>query len=92
MVELDRWLVGHVLNPAHALFGETDYLLREDSTITDRALYQSVLAAIAGGQITPGGIAASPGRDARSLWTCCGQVVSSADPRMSSPGGGRSTR
>lgn len=68
MVELDRWLVEHVLNPAHALFGETDYLLREDPTITDRALYQSVLAAIAGGQTTPGGIAATLGRDARSLW------------------------
>lgn len=66
--ELDRWLIGHVLNPAHALFGETDYLLREDPTITDRALYQSVLAAIAGGQTTPGGIAAALGRDARSLW------------------------
>lgn len=67
MMELDRWLVGHVLNPAHALFGETDYLLREDPTITDRALYQSVLAVIAGGHTTPGEIAAALGRDARSL-------------------------
>ncbi|MGH7512057.1 MAG: AAA family ATPase, partial [Gemmatimonadales bacterium] len=65
---LDHWLIGHVLNPAHALFGETDYLLREDPTITDRALYQSVLTAIAGGKTTPGGIAAVLGRDARSLW------------------------
>ncbi|MGQ0776639.1 MAG: AAA family ATPase [Pseudonocardiales bacterium] len=66
--ELDHWLAGHVLNPAHALFSETDYLLREDPTITDRALYQSVLAGIANGHNTPGGITAALGRDARSLW------------------------
>ena len=68
MTELDEWLGAHVLNPAHALFGETDYLLREDPRITDRALYQSVLAAISAGDTTPAAIAGSLGRDARGLW------------------------
>lgn len=65
---LDHWLQDHLLNPAHALFGETEHLLREDPRITDRALYQSVLAAVAGGETAPSGIASVLGRDARSLW------------------------
>jgi len=36
------WLAGNALNPAHALFDETDYLLREDPRIRDKALYNSV--------------------------------------------------
>ncbi len=68
LAELDRWLQSSVLNPAHALFGEADYLLREDPRVTDRALYQSVLAAVAGGASRPAAIAAVLGRDARSLW------------------------
>jgi hypothetical protein len=32
--ELDDWLAATVLNPAHALFGEADYLLREDPPAT----------------------------------------------------------
>lgn len=67
LVELDEWLAATVLNPAHALFGETAYLLREDPRITDRALYQSVLAAIAAGETSPGAIANVLGREARSL-------------------------
>lgn len=65
--QLDRWLQTNVLNPAHALFGETDHLLREDPRVTDRALYHSVLAAVAGGATTPAKIAAALGRDARSM-------------------------
>ena len=60
-------LASTVLNPAHALFGEASYLLREDPRITDRALYHSVLAAIAGGARTTTAIGAAIGRDARSL-------------------------
>ena len=65
--ELDGWLAATVLNPAHALFGEADYLLREDPRITDRALYHSVLGAVAAGSSTPAAIGAALGRDARSL-------------------------
>ena len=65
--ELDGWLAATVLNPAHALFGEADYLLREDPRITDRALYHSVLGAVAAGSTTPAAIGAALGRDARSL-------------------------
>lgn len=68
LAELDSWLEKHVLNPSHALFSETEHLLREDPRITDRALYQSVLAAIAAGETTPGAMANVLGRDARSLW------------------------
>jgi DNA-binding transcriptional ArsR family regulator len=50
------------LDPASALFRETDYLLAEEPTITDRALYHSVLAAIADGHHTQSGIAAALGR------------------------------
>jgi uncharacterized protein len=64
---LGRWLAGHVLNPSHALFGEADYLLREDPRVTDRALYHSVLTAIAGGAGTPSRIGAVIGRQAQSL-------------------------
>ncbi|WP_322780413.1 ATP-binding protein [Frankia sp. Cas4] len=67
MAELDDLLVSTVLNPSHALFGETAYLLREDPRITERALYYSVLAAIAGGATTPSKIAAVLGRAQRSL-------------------------
>jgi AAA+ ATPase superfamily predicted ATPase len=66
--ELDAWLAQYLLNPSHALFAETDHLLREDPRIVDRALYQSVLAAVAAGETTPGAIANVLGRDARSLW------------------------
>jgi hypothetical protein len=56
-----------LLNPSHALFGEAAYLLREDPRVTDRAMYHSVLSAIAGGARSPAAIGAVIGRDARSL-------------------------
>jgi uncharacterized protein len=62
-----EWLAGTVLNPSHALFGEAGYLLREDPRVTDRAVYQSVLAAVAAGVTTPRRIAERVGRDERSL-------------------------
>lgn len=65
--DVDRLLAATVLNPAHALFSEAGYLLREDPRVTDRALYHSVLAAIAAGQRTPTAIGGVAGRDARSL-------------------------
>jgi len=65
--ELDDLLLDTVCNPSHALFGEPAYLLREDPRVTDRALYHSVLAAIAAGATTPAKVAAALGRDQRSL-------------------------
>lgn len=59
---LERWLSGNVLNPSHALFREADYLLTEDTSMTDRALYRSIFSAIAGGEATKGGVAKSLGR------------------------------
>lgn len=65
--ELGHWLGGNVLNPSHALFGEAGYLLREDPRVTDRAVYQSLLTAVAAGATTPRKIAERVGRDERSL-------------------------
>lgn len=44
------WLERTLLNPAHALFDETGYLLREDPRISDKALYNTILSAIASGR------------------------------------------
>jgi hypothetical protein len=56
-----------VLNPSSALFREADYLLTEDPAISDRALYQSVLAAIAEGYNTRSAIGGVLGRDDTAL-------------------------
>ncbi|MGE5746553.1 MAG: AAA family ATPase, partial [Solirubrobacterales bacterium] len=61
------WLGNHVFHPARPMLTEVDYLLREDPRITDRALYQSVLSAIAGGAGTPTKIGAVLGRPDKSL-------------------------
>ncbi len=61
------WLAAGVLNPAHAMFREADYLLTEDPAMTDRALYQSVLAAIAGGRHTRNAIGSLLQRDDAAL-------------------------
>lgn len=52
VAEFEAWLFEGVLNPSTALFREAEYLLTEDPAIADRALYQSVLAAIAEGRRT----------------------------------------
>lgn len=65
--ELEALILQTVCNPSHALFTEPAYLLREDPRIRDRALYFSVLSAIAGGAKTPSKVGAEIGREARSL-------------------------
>lgn len=65
--EFESWLLEGLLNPSSALFREADYLLTEDPAISDRALYQSVLAAIAQGRTTRSGIGADLGRDDSAL-------------------------
>ncbi len=60
--DFDSWVVRTVLNPQTPLFREARYLLAEESDIRDPALYHSVLAAIASGSSTNGGIASYIGR------------------------------
>ncbi|MEZ0074931.1 ATP-binding protein [Planotetraspora sp. GP83] len=62
LADFDSWVIRTVLNPQKPLFREARYLLAEESDIRDPALYHSVLAAIAGGNTTNGGIASYVGR------------------------------
>jgi hypothetical protein len=55
--DFDSWVVRTVLNPARPLFREARYLLAEEPDLRDTSLYHSVLAAIAEGNATRGGIA-----------------------------------
>ena len=63
----DRWVVDAVINPAAALSNEHAYLLGEDGRVTDRAIYASVMRAIAEGDHRPSRIAARVGRAQTSL-------------------------
>ena len=65
--DLGRWLGTNVLNPNHALYREDDYLVQEERTITDRALYGAILRAIASGVSTQTELAARLGRSRESL-------------------------
>ncbi len=56
------WLCRTVLSPLSPLFREARYLLAEEADIRDTALYHSVLAAVAAGNSTRGGIASYIGR------------------------------
>lgn len=67
VADFPAWLARGVLNPSHALFRETDYLLAEEPGLTDRAIYQSALAAIAAGRTTPGAVAGALGRPETSV-------------------------
>jgi AAA+ ATPase superfamily predicted ATPase len=62
LADFDDWVIRTVLNPQTPLFREARYLLAEESDIRDPALYHSVLAAIANGNTTNGGIANYIGR------------------------------
>lgn len=65
--DFDEWVVRAVLNPARPLFREARYLLAEDPDLRDTALYHSVLAAVADGNASRGGIAGYIGRKANDL-------------------------
>ncbi len=60
--EFGDWLCRTVLSPLSPLFREARYLLAEEADIRDTALYHSVLAAVAAGNSTRGGIASYIGR------------------------------
>ncbi len=67
LADFDRWVLRTVLNPATPLFREARYLLEEEPGIRDIALYHSVLAAVANGNGTRGGIASYIGRKAADI-------------------------
>ena len=55
--DFEDWLATGILNPSHALFREAEYLLAEDPTLVDRAVYRSIIGAIARGESTRRGVA-----------------------------------
>ncbi|MFD0329111.1 ATP-binding protein [Streptacidiphilus monticola] len=57
IADFDAWVVDNVLDRFSPLFREARYLLAEEPDIRDKALYHSVLAAVAEGNNTRGGIA-----------------------------------
>ncbi|WP_454195529.1 AAA family ATPase [Nocardia sp. Marseille-Q1738] len=65
--DFDNWVVRTVLNPASPLFREARYLLSEEPGLRDPGLYHSVLAAVAHGNATSGGIASYVGRKASDI-------------------------
>jgi uncharacterized protein len=65
--DFDAWVIRTVLNPETPLFREGRYLLAEEPDMRDGALYHSVLAAVAEGNATRGGIANYVGRKATDI-------------------------
>ncbi|MBB6351588.1 ATP-binding protein [Nonomuraea muscovyensis] len=65
--DFDAWVQRTVLDPGTPLFREARYLLEEETDVRDSALYHSVLAAVATGNGTRGGIAGYIGRKAADI-------------------------
>jgi uncharacterized protein len=65
--DFDSWVVRTVLNPETPLFREGRYLLAEEPDLRDGALYHSVLAAVADGNTTRGGISSYLARKATDI-------------------------
>jgi hypothetical protein len=65
--DFDDWVIRTVLNPQTPLFREARYLLAEETEIRDPSLYHSVLAAVAEGNATSGGIASFIGRKSNEV-------------------------
>ncbi|WP_248506068.1 ATP-binding protein [Streptomyces sp. D2-8] len=65
--DFDAWVCRTVLNPARPIHGEAPYLLAAEPDLRNRSLYHSVLAAVAGGNRTSGGIASAVGRKATDI-------------------------
>ncbi|MFG1819091.1 ATP-binding protein [Kribbella sp. NPDC049174] len=63
----DEWVLRTVLSPVNPLFREARYLLEEEMEVRDSALYHSVLAAVAAGNSTRGGIANYVGRKSTDI-------------------------
>jgi uncharacterized protein len=67
LADFDAWVIRTVLNPQTPLFREGRYLLAEETEIRDPSLYHSVLAAVAEGNTTSGGIANYIGRKSNEV-------------------------
>jgi len=67
LADFEPWLLRSVLRPTSPLFREARYLLGEEMEIRDPALYHSVLAAVADGNATRGGIASYIGRNSADI-------------------------
>ncbi len=67
VADFDAWVIRTVLNPQTPLFREARYLLAEETDIRDPSLYHSVLAAVAEGNNTSGGIASYIGRKSNEV-------------------------
>jgi hypothetical protein len=67
LADFGPWVMRAVLDPARLLFREGRYLLAEEPDLHDMALYHAVLAAIATGNSTRGGIANYLSRKASDL-------------------------
>jgi len=67
VADFDAWVIRTVLNPQTSLFREARYLLAEETEIRDPSLYHSVLAAVAEGNATSGGIANYIGRKSNEV-------------------------
>ncbi|GAA2779535.1 ATP-binding protein [Nonomuraea dietziae] len=65
--DFDDWVQSTVLDPGTPLFREARYLMEEEADVRDTALYHSVLAAVANGNATRGGIAGYIGRKAADI-------------------------
>jgi len=66
--DFDAWVLRTVLDPGTPLFLEARYLLAEEvTTLREASIYHSVLAAVAAGNNSRGGIAAHVGRKATDL-------------------------
>ncbi len=65
--EFDAWVVDEVLSPSSALFREDEWLLGEQRGLDNRALYLSVLSAVATGCRTQSAISAELGRSQQSV-------------------------
>lgn len=67
MADFDDWICRTVLNPARPIHGEAPLLLAAEPDLRERSLYHSVLAAVATGHHTNGGIASAVGRKATDI-------------------------
>jgi AAA+ ATPase superfamily predicted ATPase len=65
--DFDDWVLRTVLSPVNPLFREARYLLEEEMDVRDSALYHSVLAAVAAGNGTRGGVANYVGRKSTDI-------------------------
>ncbi|WP_430383044.1 ATP-binding protein [Streptomyces sp. P10-4] len=62
LADFDSWVCRTALSPRSPLYREARYLLADEADLRDRALYHSVLAALASGNATAGRIASCLGR------------------------------